>query len=132
MASARAPWQRVTRAEMPALWREQMEAARHLPVETLAMIRARMGVAPNAGIVFDVVLELPDFPISRQWQAWYSSLDATLEPDLVSVVVTAQTHWADRPLERAASLRSLLFEGKPTLCWMASWRPAALEGDGAF
>jgi len=131
MAFARVPWQRVTRADMPALWREQLEAAQHLPDEILAMIRARMGVAPAAVIVFDVVLELPDFPISRQWQEWYSSLDVTTEPGLVSVVVTAQTHWADRPSERAATLRSLLFEGKPTPCWMASWRPAAQGGTGS-
>ena len=131
MASARVPWQRVTRADMPAQWQEQLEAARLLPDTTLAMLRARMGVDPDAVITFDVVLELPDFPISRQWQQWYSSLDVATEPDLVSVVVTAQTHWADRPTECTATLRSLLFEGKPTPCWMASWRQVVQAESGS-
>ena len=84
-----------------------------------------MGVDPGAVIAFDVVLELPDFPICRQWQQWYTSLDVSVEPDLVSVVITAQAHWAEMTTECAATLRSLLYEGKPTPYWMASWRQVA-------
>jgi len=110
---------------MPAQWREQQEAATLLPDVLLAALKARLGVDPTAVIAFDVVLELPDFPICRQWQQWYTSLDASAELDLVNVVITAQVHWSERATECAATLRSLLYEGKPTPYWMASWRQVA-------
>ena len=125
MAASPVPWQRVTRADVPDAWRTQQDAAALLPDLLLAELKMRLGVPPESIIVFDVVLELPDFPVCRQWQQWYTSLNVATETDLVSVMITSQARWRDRPVGCAATLRSLMFEGKPTPFWNASWRRVA-------
>jgi hypothetical protein len=76
-------------------------------------------------VAFDVVLELPDFPICRQWTQWYTDLDFTVDTDLVHVMITAKEQWRERSVACSATLRSLMREGKPTPVWAASWRRVA-------
>jgi hypothetical protein len=125
MSSSLGPWQRVTKGDIPAQWRGQQEAARLLSPVLLTALKARLGVPPEATVAFDVVLELPDYPICRLWTQWYTGLDFTVETDLVHVMITAKEQWRERAAACSATLRSLMREGKPTPVWAASWRRVA-------
>ena len=109
-----APFQRISRAEVPQEW---IDAEKKMPpLETYE----RLGLIRDAKARGYVCIELPDFPIVRDWVAWYTSQS---HEDDVGVIVSAQEQWNHREEDKKATLRSLLEEGKPKLKFCIAYSP---------
>ena len=113
------PWQRVTVEEIPPEWRRAQDEAAAMPEATLQALRQRMGVAAGTPMALHIVCEIPDFPIARAWEAWYTTQEANTGG--ISILRTAQEQWRDRPEALRATLASLISEGRPTPVWAAAW-----------
>ena len=110
-----APFKRISRAEVPQAWIDAEK--KKPPLETYE----RLGLTRDAKVKGYVCIELPDFPIAREWMAWYTSQQS--REDDVGVIVSAQEQWNHRQEDKQATLRSLLEEGKPKLNFCIAYSP---------
>ena len=109
-----APFKRISRAEVPQEW---IDAEKKTPpLETYE----RLGLTRDAKVGGYVCIELPDFPIARDWMLWYTSKS---HGDDVGVIVSAQEQWNHRQEDKRATLRSLLEEGKSKLNFCIAYSP---------
>ena len=67
---------------------------------------------------YHVGVELPDFPLARQWVQW---LHTQPQQGLAGVLITPQEQWRDRPQELRRTLHALFREGRPALIWIGIW-----------
>ena len=66
-------------------------------------------------------LELPDYPICREYVHWYHQQH--IGDDVVGMMVTSQEQWADREEEVKATLARLINEGKPAINAVMAFLP---------
>ena len=108
------PFKRISRADVPQAWIDAEK--KKPPLETYE----RLGLTRDANVKGYVCIELPDFPIARDWMVWYTSQS---HEDDVGVIVSAQEQWNHREEDKKATLRSLLEEGKPKLNFCIAYSP---------
>ena len=97
----------VGRSELP----QEFHDAAQRPVPDA--VRQLLGLPEGTEVQAHVAIELPDYPICRQWVAWYSAQPVT--DDTVAVTVSSQEQWADRQGDLKGMLVKLFTEGKPTI-----------------
>ena len=119
-AMAHAPWRTLQGVEPPVFWQRGLERARTAPEDELARVRVILGAEPGACVVPVLAVEIPDFPIFREWMQWLNTQGSSGQ---VAVTMTAQQQWANRREELRGSLRSLIQTGRPEAHWLMIWHP---------
>ncbi len=114
------PWKPIFAHEVPAEWRLTALRNNELSPDAEELVRARrrMGLVKGEPIVFHVAVEIPDFPMFREWMKWYQSQPSH---DLAAIIMTAQDTWPHRPEDLRATMDSLIRTGRPMPIWLGVW-----------
>ena len=115
-------WLALTVEDIPPEWRGTQQASLLLEPILFNNLRVQMGLPPEAVLAFEVVLELPNFPVCCEWRRWYFDVAVLPTERRLSVMITPVRQWANRMDECRSILRALLTEGKPHPVWAGSWR----------
>ena len=126
-AMAHAPWRSLQGVEPPAEWQRELERARAMPESDLARLRVQLGVGPGTRIVPVLAVELPDFPIFREWMMWTSAQKSFGQ---LAVTMTSRQQWENRREALESSLRSLIQTGRPEAHWLMVWHSELPEAGG--
>ena len=112
------PWQPVLAEEVPEAWKNAEAEARAMPDFKMASLRRRLGAEPGVHLSPRVALELPDYPVAREWANWMTTLPAAQQ---IPFVITSQEQWTSRRPELQATLGSLIRQGRPAGVWVLIW-----------
>ena len=118
-------WARITKEDIPAVWRAVQVEEDGTTEAGLAVVKEGMGVSQETQVQFRVAVELPDYPLCRAWTEWY---ETSPSPEDVAVVVTPREAWIERRTLEREMLLSFIKYGKPASVWVGTWYRKPLVG----
>ena len=90
MTHAAGHWKPIFCHEIPEPWRATRLRNNSLPQDAEELVTARrsLGLTHGEVIHFHIAVEIPDFPMFREWMEWYQSQPSY---DLTEIIMTGKT-----------------------------------------